>query len=109
MSIVRLLGSFPNSQIKPTSAVRETDVTQIPIAAAPAETKILNADEDRITATFINSGVTNLRYDTAPGNVATDGILIVPGQTFTVEGADVEVWALSVGGPGSVGLQDEKG
>lgn len=109
MSIVRVLGSFPNSQIKPTSAVRDTEVTEIPIAASPAETKALNANDERIRATFINAGTTNLRYDTNPGEAATEGILIQPGRTFSVEGADVEVWITSVGGPGLVQLQDELG
>lgn len=109
MAIVRLLGSFPNSQIKPTSAVRDTEVTEIAVAASPAETQILVANEDRITATFINSGTFPLKYDTAAGQADTEGILITPGRTFTVEGPDVEVWATGVGGATVVGLQDERG
>lgn len=109
MSIVRLLGSFPNSQIKPTSAVRETDVTEIAVPQDPAEIQILTANEDRISATFINSGDFPLKYDTVAGQASSEGIQIAPGRTFTVEGPDVEVWATGIGGATTVGLQDERG
>lgn len=109
MSIVRLLGSFPNSQIKPTSAVRETDVDVVPVGASPVETKILDANEDRISITFKNEGTFPLKYDTEPGNVASEGILIQPQRTFTVEGPDVEVWASGIGGATEVSFQDERG
>lgn len=109
MSIVRVLGSFPNSQIKPTSAVRDTEVTEIAVAASPAETKVLNANDDRIRATFLNAGSFPIRYDTNSGEAVSEGIQIAPGRTFTVEGADVEVWATSIGGAGILQLQDELG
>lgn len=109
MSIIRLLGSFPNSQIKPTSAVRDTDITTLAVAASPGETKVLVANEDRITATFKNAGAFNIKYDTQAGQALAEGMTIEPGRTFSVEGADVEVWATSVGGAGSLELQDERG
>lgn len=109
MSIVRVLGSFPNSQIKPTSAVRDTNVTELAVAASPSETKVLVADEDRIRATFINAGTVPIKYDTNSAEAVSEGIEIAVGRTFSVEGADVEVWATGIGGTGLLQLQDEKG
>ena len=109
MSIVRLLGSFPNSQIKPTSAVRLSDADRFPIAASPTEVKVLNANDERISATLLNTGTVTWLYDYAPGNVAAEGLPITPGQSVTVEGADAEVWIVSSGGATEVAIDDRLG
>lgn len=109
MAIVRKLGSFPNSQIKPTSAVREADSTIVQVLASPGETQVLVANENRIKAILINNGPLPFRYDYQPGNVLNEGALIPVGGAIEIEGGFDSVWATGIGGATSIAIDDRLG
>lgn len=109
MSIVRLLGSFPNSQIKPTSAVRLSDAYRVAIPANPTVVQVITANTERITATLFNSGTVTWFYDYQSANVLTEGLPITPGQSVTVEGGEVEVYVASSGLATQVTIDDRLG
>lgn len=109
MVIIRKLGSFPNSQIKPTSAVREADSIIVAVLASPAESQVLTANENRIKAILINNGPFPFRYDYQPGNVLAEGALIPVGGAIEIEGGFSDVWATGIGGATSIAIDDRLG
>lgn len=98
MSIVRLLGSFPNSQIKPRSPVRESEMINLNLPLAGGEQQILAADIDRIKAIIKNkessAGDAFVDYTNGP----SDGFTLKPGAALTIDGGGDNVFVTPVGG-----------
>lgn len=107
MAIVVKLGSFPNSQIKPRSAVRDATVIDISLPIAGTEVQILTANSARVKAIIKNSGSfpINIDYQSGP----SDGFTIEPGSALTVEGGGDDVFATPLGGASSVQIDDRLG
>ena len=102
MSIIRLLGSFPNSQIKPRSPVREAEMLEI--ALAGGEEQILSAD---VKAIIKVSGANPVKIDYTSG--PSDGFTVNPGGALTVEGGGDDVFATPIGGASSLEIDDRRG
>ena len=105
MSIIRLLGSFPNSQIKPRSPVREAEMLEI--ALAGGEEQILSADDTRVKAIIKVSGANPVKIDYTSG--PSDGFTVNPGGALTVEGGGDDVFATPIGGASSLEIDDRRG
>lgn len=105
--IIRDLGSFPNSQIKPRSPVTSAGMNEITLAAAGVEIQILSADPNRVKAIIKNSGASAVKIDYTAG--PSDGFTINPGGALTVEGGGDDVFATPIGGAGALEIDDRLG
>jgi len=104
--IVVKLGSFPNSQIKPRSAVR--DATMIDVALVDGvEKQILSQNSQRVKAIIKNSGAVPVNIDYTAG--ASGSFTIPVGGALTVEGGGDDVFATAVGGAGALQIDDRLG
>lgn len=107
MAIIVKLGSFPNSQIKPRSAVRDADMINISLPVPGTEVQILTQNSARVKAIIKNSGAfpINIDYTSGPGAF----FQIPPGGALTVEGGGDDVFATPIGGASSVEIDDRLG
>lgn len=106
MGIIVKLGSFPNSQIKPRSAVRTATMIDVALMAA-VETQILTANNSRVKAIIKNSGLVPVDIDYQSG--VSDAFTINPGASLTIEGGGDDVFATAVGGAGALQIDDRLG
>jgi hypothetical protein len=106
--IIQKLGSFPNSQIKPRSAVRDADVVRVPVTSA-GEVQILSANPVRVKAIVKNEGPFPLQYDYNPGQAASEGFLVPVGGAINIEGGGDDVYAIGIGGDTVVSIDDRLG
>ena len=106
MGIVFKLGSFPNSQIKPRSPVRQSEMKNVALLA-DTETQILTAENSRVKAIIKNSGEVpvELDYIAGLGNVFT----LPPGGSLTIDGGGDDVFAEAIGGAGALEIDDRFG
>lgn len=110
MSIVRLLGSFPNSQIKPRSPVRESATIVLAVAASPGNTQVLLQDANRIKALIKNSGSFPIEYAYSVADLGLDqDFTLNPGASITVDGGGNDVFMQAIGGVGEVEIDDRVG
>lgn len=88
---ITYLASFPNSRIKPRSATRTREVTEVVIAADNAKTTVLSEDDNRTVATINNVGTVNLRYAykgdvvEVDDKIRTEGYLMEPGDKIDID------------------------
>lgn len=110
MSIVQKLGSFPNSQIKPRSPVRESDTIVLAVAASPGFTQVLAADPARVSALIKNSGSFPIEYayNSADLSINQD-FTLAPGDAITVDGGGDDVFMQAIGGVGEVEIDNRLG
>lgn len=112
MSIVRLLGSFPNSQIKPRSPVRENDTDSITVPASPSFTTILTMGTDLVKAIVINEGPNPIEYVyNSSSNFATAPITLNVGDSMVFEDGDggSTVIARGIGGSSEIVVDERTG
>lgn len=101
------LGSFPNSQIKPRSPVRESEMINTTITVGDGETMILAEDTNRIKAIIKNTGPGDAFVDYESG--PSDGFTLSPGSAITVEGGGDDVFATAIGGDISLEIDNRVG
>lgn len=108
MPIVAVLGSFPNSQIRPRNASQNEDTSNIFIANTTVQV-IAPANLNRTSLTILNEGPGDLRWRTADEGAptATDGFLLKKGASIQVESLE-EVQAYAIGDC-NVSIQEGEG
>lgn len=104
--IVQKLGSFPNSQIKPRSPVRDANMIEFALVAA-TETQILSQNSQRVKAIIKNSGGVPVEIDYTSG--PSDAFTLQPGAALTIEGGGDDVFATAIGGAGALEIDDRVG
>ena len=104
--IIVKLGSFPNSQIRPRSAVRESVIINFALVMA-VETPILVQNSQRIKAIIKNQGPNSVNIEYASG--ITPVFTLASGAALTVEGGGDNVFATAIGGPSELQIDDRLG
>jgi len=103
-----LIGSFPNSQIRPTPATQTENNPVIPIPADTV-TIVLNENSDRVSATLINEGPTDVRYTAGAENPsAAEGTLLVAGSSIDIDGPE-EYKFFASGGASAISVSERIG
>lgn len=102
------LGSFPNSQIKPRSPVRESETIDVPLAA---DTKIvvLPEDENRILAIIKNKANSAAEVEISYASGAVDAFTLLPGSATQVDGGGDDVYAEAIGGTATLEIDNRVG
>lgn len=107
MSIVKKLGSFPNSQNRPRSPVRESAMIEVSLPVAGTEYSVLAANANRVRAIIKVVGPNPVKFDYTSG--PSDGFTINPGGALTVENGNDEVFGTPQGGASAVEIDDRLG
>lgn len=106
MAIEDKLGSFPNSQIRPRSAVKKSTMIDIALVA-DTETQILSENKQRVKAIIKNNGTVPVDIDYTSG--PSDSFRLLPTTALVVEGTDDDVFATAIGGAGSLEIDERLG
>lgn len=107
MSIVFKLGSFPNSQNRPRSPVRESEMIEVSLPVGGTEVLILSENAARIRAIIKVSGANPVKFDYVAG--PSDGFTVNPGGSLTIENGNDDVFGTPIGGPSAVEIDDRVG
>lgn len=80
-----LLGSFPNSQVKPRPSTQDESVPNVDVPADTVTT-LVAANPDRTVLTILNEGPTDCRWRTAnEGDPSdTEGFLLIAGSSVEI-------------------------
>lgn len=105
--IIQKLGSFPNSQVKPTPATRTAEIIELTAPALPASIQY-TTPQDLTAAIVVNNGPNPLRYAYEAGDVAT-GPIIAVGGAVTIDDAEATVFLSGVGGTTEVRIDEREG
>lgn len=85
MGIVALLGSFPNSQVRPRKATQTEETGTVPVPSSTVTT-IAAANPNRTFLTIKNEGPTEIRWGTAAvPPTALSGFLLGAGEGIDIE------------------------
>lgn len=109
MPIVSLLGSFPNSQVRPRP-VTQNETIENPTIPAGTDGVIVPANPNRTSLTMLNEGPGNLRWmgsDEGTPN-ANDGFLLLSGAAIQIETQE-EILGFAIGGNCKLSLQIGEG
>lgn len=105
MSIVNILGSFPNSQIKPRPSSQEAAVNVVNLADG-VETPILTPNPNRTQAFIkVRSGTVLVDYEAGP----QDGVILETDSSLDISVTADTVYATAQGGAAVVEIDDREG
>lgn len=109
MPIVAVLGSFPNSQIRPRNASQNEDTDNILITSGNSAV-IAVANLNRTSLTILNEGPGDLRWRTMDEGAptATDGFLLKKGASIEVNSLE-EVQGFAIGADCNISVQEGEG
>lgn len=109
MPILSVLGSFPNSQIRPRNAALDEDTQNITVPDGVVTT-IAAANSNRTNLNILNEGVGAIRWRTADEGAptATDGYLLKAGASVEIRSRE-EVLAIAIGADAEISTKEGVG
>lgn len=103
-----LLGSFPNSQVRPRKAT-EVEITD-KITAPLGLSTLIAANPDRTFLTIVNEGVNPFRWGTlADPPDANNGFLVPVGSGVSNIETQEEIQVFAIGGATDISIEEGSG